>query len=399
MDFKEKSNAEIKEYLDSVNKSLSDENITDVQLDSAEKSIEAANAEMKARKERAEKMASAQKAAEAAFNSIEIKSEVFTPIAKSEKGEQMAEMNYTTKSAEYRSAWLKSMSGDMFAPMNEAEKAAFTIVTSDTTNGYDNLVPVETQNRIIDLTKEKIALFNDLTVYDAVSSYTVPVVSAITAGDASSVTEGSSNANGLTETITEIAINPTDYAIDSTMSARFKLQSIDAFETWLVEHIVERIVRKINAAVWTLVTAAATTATNAQDVTGDITDAHIRTALSSIKGSGDIVVYCNRKTLFGQIVGVETTSGDKVFTESAMVDPIVKGVIYGCSVKIDEDLADGVVAFAIPSQVEANMFEQPNIMSDIDVKTRNTIYAGHAIFGAAVKRGDAFAVINETPAA
>jgi len=398
MNFKEMSNAEIKEYLSGVNKSLSSTDITDEALASAEKGIEEANKEMEARALKAEKQASAQKAASKAFESVDLKVETFAPqTTETTKGEEMTKENYTVKSSEYRSAWLKKMGGNMFAPMSEAEKAAFTIVTSDSTNGYDNLIPTDTANRIIDLTKEKIALFNDLTIYDAVASYTVPVVTAITAGDATVVAEGASNVDGEKETITEITINPTGFAKDSTMSARFQLQSIDAFETWLVEHIVERLIRAINVTVWAKVTAAATTATNVQDVTGDVTDAHIRKALGSIKGSGDIVVYVNRKTLYSQLVGIETTNGDKVFTESAMVDPIVKGVVYGCAVKVDEDLADGVIAFAIPSQIEANMFEQPNVMSEPDIKTRNIVYAGHAMFGAAIKRADAFAIINETP--
>jgi len=397
MNFKEMTNEAIKEHLSSITKSLSEEGLTDEMLDSAEKDIDGANKELAERKARAEKKASAQAEATKAFNSIVVPQDSFTPNQNTNKQEaSMDQKQYSTKSAEYRSAWLKNMGGDMFAPMNEAEKAAFTIVTSDTTNGYDSLVPVDTANRIIDLTKEKIALFNDLTVYNAASSYTVPVVKSITKGDATSVTEGQSNADGEVEVIEEIAVNPTDYAKDSTMSARFKLQSIDAFETWLVEHVVERIIRKINQDVWTKISTAATTASNVVAVTGALKDTDVRTVLGSIKGSGNIVVYCNRKTLYTDLVGVETTNGDKLFTESTMVDPVVKGVVYGCAVKVDEDVADGEIYFAIPGQIEANMFEAANILSEIDVKTRNTVYAGHAIFGCAVKREDAFGKITIT---
>ena len=48
---------------------------------------------------------------------------------------------------------------------------------------------------------------------------------------------------------------------------------------------------------------------------------------------------------------------------------MTKGRIYGSEVKKDSTLANNVIYFGYPKSLQANDFEQINVMNDVDVRT------------------------------
>ena len=127
-------------------------------------------------------------------------------------------------------------------------------------------------------------------------------------------------------------------------------------------------------------------------------EATVRSALAAIKGDGASVIYANQATIYGAIAAVQDTTGRPLFLQSTYSDnPLIVGRAYSAQVKLDDSLANNIIWVGKPSEIAANEFEAPNVMTDIDVKTRKRIFGGFAKFDTLPMRDDCFAKITITP--
>lgn len=306
---------------------------------------------------------------------------------------------------EYRSAWLRSIAIDdkgnhMFGEMNEAEKRAFIFTTANS----EAVVPVITQNRIIDRLRHEAPMLDDATLTAISEGFAIPVRSEIAAGDAAIVAEDAANEDEQ-DTFTQITMTGVDIKKHAIMTRRMKFQSIDAFEAWLVGDISKRIMvakektiiaRLDGEAPATGIAANAAVAIDSDNILTDQSydDATIRKIMGLIEEPGQVVVYANRYTVFNGLAGINDGAGHKAFINTPQEDPTVKGIIYGAQVKEDVNLDNDVAYFGVKGAVKANGFAPLEIFPTVEAKTANTIFTGTEIFDAGLENPKSFVKVS-----
>ena len=330
-----------------------------------------------------------------------------TPIEQRSTDMENMTVEQVRASAEYRSAWLRSIAVDadgkhIFGEMNEAEKRAFTFMTTNSTA----VVPVQTQNRIVDRLRHEAPMLEDATVTAITQGFAIPVRTAIAAGDAAVVGQAAANEDE-EDTFVLITMTGVDIKKHAIMTRRMQFQSIDAFEDWLVEDISKRIMVAKESVI--IARLDGTTPATGESVNANVkidsgnvlsgntytyTDAVIRQIMAKIEEPGQVVVYANRYTIFNGLAGIEDGAGHKAFITTPQDDPTVKGVIYGAVVKEDVNLANNVAYFGVRGAVKANNFAPLEITPAIEPKTANRIFTGSEIFDAGLENPKAFVKVT-----
>lgn len=322
------------------------------------------------------------------------------------------EKRYTTASPEYKNAWLKNLAkrsgltGEIeyiFGKPTETEARAFMFAT--TAENVNSLVPLDIQNRIIELVESDSPMLDDAEISNMTRGFGVPRHKSIGAGDAKGVPEGTANEDE-EDTFDLITMDGIEIKKHLVITRKMQFQSISAFEDWVTTHLAARIrVAKERVIMARLDGAApeAGTVNKALGIAADnkmtgkaYEDADIRSIFAKLKGAGSRVVYANNATIWNHLAGMESAKGDKLFTPNSMVDPIVAGRIYGAEVKVDNNLADGVAYFGVKRGVKANNFDDLTIHSAIEPKTMNTIITAYSLFDAGLENPEAFAKVTFT---
>lgn len=301
------------------------------------------------------------------------------------------EERFDASSKEYRTAWLKRIARDaddrpIFGDMTETEKRAFTFTTANT----GAVVPTEIINRIADLTDNDSPMYDDSTKSSFRYGFAVPRVKEIKAGDAKVVTEGAANDDEQDE-FDQLEIIGDELKKHIVLTRKMEFQSIDAFETWLVTHLANRIrvakekkiISQLDNTTYGIAAANILTA-------ADLTDAEIRKVMSQLRGGGERVLYANQAFIWNTIAALEDKSGNKLFIPSPRVDPTIEGSIYGTIVKRDSNIPDDTFYVGYPKQIDSNDFIPFDITPQIEAKTLNRIFVGYSLFGAGLEDPKAF---------
>ena len=297
-------------------------------------------------------------------------------------------------SPEYRKAWLKKMGVRdgvaLFGELTEVENRAYTHTTANT----GAVVPTEVMNRIVELVESTYPMYNDATKSAMVSGFQIPRHTAIAAGDAAATNEGAANSDEQ-DTFDYLPLAGVEIKKHIVISRKMKWQSISAFEDWIVKHIAERIGVAKETRILSALGDATYGIAAANVATGvEATDANIRAKLALIKGQGRKVIYANAYTIWNIFAGINDGAGNKAFIPSPMADPVTQGVLYGCEVKLDDNLSDKVMYAGIPSKILANNFEDLFINRAIDPKTFEEIIAGYSLFDAGLENPLSFVKVT-----
>ena len=126
----------------------------------------------------------------------------------------------------------------------------------------------------------------------------------------------------------------------------------------------------------------------------EATDANIRAKLGLVRGKGDKVIYANAYTIWNILAGINDGAGNKAFIPSPMADPVVKGVVYGYTVKEDQNLSNKVVYAGAPAAILANDFEELFINRATDPKSLAEIVTGYSLFDAGLENPLAFVKVT-----
>lgn len=334
--------------------------------------------------------------------------QTLAPLAQTAEPEQ----RYTTASPEYKNAWLKNLAkrsgvtGEteyIFGKPTEIETRAFMFAT--TNENVNSLVPVDIQNRIIELVESDSPMLDDAEMSNMTRGFGVPRHKSIDAGDAKGVAEGTANVDE-EDTFDLITMDGIEIKKHLVITRKMQFQSISAFEDWVTTHLAARIrVAKERVIMARLDGTAPEAGTINADLgiaagnklTGKAyEDADIRSVFAKLKGAGARVVYANNATIWNHLAGMENAKGEKLFTPNSMVDPIVAGRIYGAEVKVDNNLGDNIVYFGVKRGVKANNFDDLTIHSAIEPKTMNTIITAYSLFDAGLENPEAFAKVTFT---
>lgn len=299
--------------------------------------------------------------------------------------EPAQQRNYGPDSAEYRNAWLKKMAVRdgvaLFGELNEEETRAYTHTTANT----GAVVPTAVMNRIVELVESQYPMYNDASKDSMTQGFGIPRHTAIAAGDAAATNEGAANSDEQ-DSFDLLPLSGVEIKKHIVISRKMKWQSIQAFEDWMVRHIAERIgvaketriLSQLNDATYGI--AAANIATGVE-----ATDANIRAKLGLVRGTGAKVLYANAYTIWNILAGINDGAGNKAFIPSPQADPVTKGVVYGYTVKEDNNLANKVIYAGAPSLILANNFEDLFINRAMDPKTFEDIVAGYSLFDAGLE--------------
>lgn len=302
-----------------------------------------------------------------------------TPAARSAQPEA-----FDAASPEYRSAFLKNLVHQArnkweLGELTDVEKRAFTYLTTNTTA----VLPTGIQLGIVDMIREKYALLGDLNTTAFEGAVEFQQATAIAAGDAAETSENTANSDNLQITFVKVEMTGVEFRASAKIGNKMRIQSIEQFEGWLIDTLSDRIGHLMNDHVFDAIS------TDVQDAnvltTSTTLDAQeVRQILGMLKGGqGQRVCYANAFTIWNEIAAVVDLEGREKFIESALTDdPTIQGRIYGTLVKLDETLADNVFYIGYPATIKANMFEAPNVESDRDVETRETVFGGYSLFEA-----------------
>lgn len=303
------------------------------------------------------------------------------------------------ESPEYRRAWLKNLAVrdgvPLFGEMTAEERSAFTTTTANTAA----VVPPVTLNMIIDLVESLCPMLDDAQVTGMTQGFGVPRRKRIVAGDAKGVAEGTANDDEENE-FDLLSLEGIEIKKHVVITRKMKFKSIDAFESWLVNELAERVAvaknRVIRNRLDGVAPAGGSAVANAGIAAANILtnqtygDAAIRGMFALLKGNGERVVYANNKTIWNYLAGIEDGNHVKLFVPNSMVDPIVAGRIYGASVKVDNEIADNVVYLGVKGAVMANDYDDLTIFNAIEPKTANEIKTAYSLFDAGLKNPESF---------
>ena len=379
MEIREMTMEQVEERVSEIKNSL--ENATSEQLEAFNTEIE----ELEARKA---EIKNAFEKRTALLNKIGNEAEV------KETMEVTEVRNYDATSKEYRNAYLKTLAKEIegrsvFGEMTKEEREAFTFTTSNT----GAVVPTITLDRIKDLVSSMSPMYDDATKSAIAEGFRLARHTAITQGDADTTVEGIANDDEI-DTFDYLTLSGVEIKKHADVTRKMRFQSISAFEDWLVTHIAARILVAKDKVILARLNDATYGIAAANKIEGDYDDATIRNAFSLIKSNGVKVVYANNKTIYNGLAGIETKDGYKVFTPSAMVDPITQGSLYGARVKLDDNIPDDVAYIGVPADILANNFDDYAFMADEHAKTWVTSYCGYSLFDAGLENPYAFVKVD-----
>ena len=287
--------------------------------------------------------------------------------------------------------------------MNQQERVAFTHLTSNT----GSVVPTETQNQIISLIDSSAVLFGDVHRDQFAHVYEIPRHAAIAAGDAAATNEGAAPANDEQNTFNTITINGDEIKKTVKMSRKMQVQSIDAFEAYIVNETAARLAAAAEGKIITTLddVTLGMAAANKISITGanaKLTKAKLVEALGKIKTFNNpapkgCIVYANGNTIWNQIAMVEDANNRSYFIQSEYAtDPTIQGRIFGKVVKQDDAITDNVILIGYPDLFRSNLFDGIDVRPYIEGGTQLRCWDGYLLYGGALAVPTAFAKVTIT---
>lgn len=307
-------------------------------------------------------------------------------------------------SEEYRSAFLKRIAAltngsndliPMFGDLTERELRAFTFTTQNT----PAIIPTGTMNKIVELVKSSNAIFADLSHSRITDPYRIPRHKSIVEGDAAKADE-EAVPEGEKDTFDYIDIIGKDFKKGAELSANIKMQSIDAFEDWLIYHVIKRLTHAANAYVYEVLDNENKGIVKENNITTEkgLTSKDLLKALGSVTG-GNVKIYANRKTIYGHLAAVaESDTSNKALFFTPNEDPLIRANIYGAFVKEDLVIPNNTLYIGAPELIESNIFHDPDVIP-MAKPGRLTWYDGFMKFDCGLLDPKGFAKVTITPSA
>ena len=309
--------------------------------------------------------------------------------------ETQEKRTYDASSPEYRSAWLKEMAVrngvHLFGEMNEEERTAYTHTTANS----GSVVPTAIMNRIVELVESSYPIYADAKKSAMVQGFGVPRHTAIAAGDAAATGEGAAPSNDEQDSFDLLPLSGVEIKKTIVISRKMKWQSIGAFEDWIVQNLADRIGVAKETKILAQLADATYGIAAANVATGvEASDANIRAKLALVRGTGAKVLYANAYTIWNILAGINDGAGNKAFIPNPQADPVTKGVVYGYTVKEDQNLSDKVILAGAPSKILANDFEELFINRATDPKSLAEIVTGYSLFDAGLENPLSFVKVT-----
>jgi len=295
---------------------------------------------------------------------------------------------YDASSAEYRAAFLNSIRE---IPLSETEKRAFTSVAGSA----GAVIPTQTANEIIKKMKQYAPLLNEVTLLQVTGNVTFAVESTV--NDAEKHAENA-NIAPKTDKLTPVTLTAYEITKLVQVSKTVSTMSIDAFETWLVDMLAEKVTEGINRYLISGTGASEPTGVEKANTWGEgnsvtigkaasLTATDVQTLIGMLNGSYDrnAKFLMSKKTLFTDFMPLEDKSKNSIVR--------VEGhdyFIYGYPVLLDDNIALHEAYLGDFKKIVANLSEAVTVTSGFDINTNSYKFLGCAMFDSKVADGDAF---------
>ena len=360
----------------------------DQEIENAEE-VEAVNTLAEEKRSLLERQKELKDLAERKADAAKIQSGFETGTTHEERKETTMEekRTFTLESAEYREAFLKHLQGK---ELDAEERGAVTATAA---------IPTVTMNKIIGIL-ERTPLIAAVDVTYIPGNVTYPAENSV--ADAAWVAMGSA-ATDSADSLQAVSLSAYKLIKTVEITADVKAMAIDAFETWLVNRLANKIAKAVDAGILNGGGSTSgqclgiTKTKSTQDGTytkttmkySDITKIIAALPMEHHPNASFVM---NRALFFGKILGLESSQGTPV----VVMDPQApaKYNLLGYPVIVDDNSTTGDILFGDLKAYKFNFAQAPEVTSDDSVafRTGSRVYRAMAL--ADGKLGDANAIVR-----
>ena len=308
-----------------------------------------------------------------------------TVLQSRDNGQEAQKRTFAVDSVEYRDAYLKNLMGK---PLDAEERAALTSANA--------VIPTEMQNKIWDKLREN-PLIAEIDMLHVPGYVVLP--KANTVGDANWVAMGTA-ATDSADVVGSVSLGAKKLIKTIEIEADIKAMSIPAFQTWLVNKLVEKMETAICAAV---INGAGST-TVPQGVMAAAAGATAKTVAFTVAGLGEAmgalpsayhrnaVWVMSAATFYGTIMPLATDSNGLLVMNG------IEQRLLGHKVVLDENVAAKIIFGDFHNGYAFNFGDDIRVESDTSVEFRkgSTVYRAMALADGAVVQGEAFVVATKS---
>lgn len=292
------------------------------------------------------------------------------------------------KEAVYRVAFFKHLQGKELSP---EELMAY----SSGASSAGAVIPTQTAEEIITKLKERAPLLQEITLLQVQGNVTFAVEGT---NNAAAIHTENASITPAADTLVKVSLSGWEVTKLIQVSDTVKTMSINAFEGWLVDMLVESIADKISDMIINgtgssqakgIEKANTWDDTNSVSVAkaGSLTAANVQTLIGLLGGGYDANAkfIMSKKTLYTDFMPLQDNSKNDIVTREER-----NHYVYGYPVLIDSRVTEHEAYLGNLKKYVANLAESVNVKADFDIDTNSNKYLGVAIFDGAPALGEAF---------
>lgn len=292
------------------------------------------------------------------------------------------------KEAVYRKAFFKRLQGKALSP---EELTAY----SSGASSAGAVIPTQTAEEIITKLKERAPLLQEITLLQVQGNVTFAVEGT---NNAAAIHTENASITPAADTLVKVSLSGWEVTKLIQVSDTVKTMSINAFEGWLVDMLVESIADKISDMIINgtgssqakgIEKANTWGDTNSVSVAkaGSLTAANVQTLIGLLGGGYDANAkfIMSKKTLYTDFMPLQDNSKNDIVTREGR-----SYYVYGYPVLIDSRVTEHEAYLGDLKKYVANLAESVNVKADFDIDTNSNKYLGVAIFDGTPALGEAF---------
>ena len=292
------------------------------------------------------------------------------------------------KEAVYRVAFFKRLQGKELSP---EELTAY----SSGASSAGAVIPTQTAEEIITKLKERAPLLQEITLLQVQGNVTFAVEGT---NNAAAIHTENASITPAADTLVKVSLSGWEVTKLIQVSDTVKTMSINAFEEWLVDMLVESIADKISDMIINgtgssqakgIEKANTWGDTNSVSVAkaGSLTAANVQTLIGLLGGGYDANAkfIMSKKTLYTDFMPLQDNSKNEIVTREGR-----SYYVYGYPVLIDSRVTEHEAYLGDLKKYVANLAESVNVKADFDIDTNSNKYLGVAIFDGTPALGEAF---------
>lgn len=292
------------------------------------------------------------------------------------------------KEAVYRVAFFKRLQGKELSP---EELTAY----SSGASSAGAVIPTQTAEEIITKLKERAPLLQEITLLQVQGNVTFAVEGT---NNAAAIHTENASITPAADTLTKVSLSGWEVTKLVQVSDTVKTMSINAFEGWLVDMLVESIADKISDLIINGTGSSQAKGIEKVNTWGDtnsvsvakaesLTAANVQTLIGLLGGGYDANAkfIMSKKTLYTDFMPLQDNSKNDIVTREGR-----SYYVYGYPVLIDSRVTEHEAYLGDLKKYVANLAESVNVKADFDIDTNSNKYLGVAIFDGAPALGEAF---------